>query len=237
GAAGVYEIIPAATANNYSFTPVNGHLYVNPFGSGANNLIVSLVCVEQIPPDENGFTYIAYFKYLNQNTTPVYVQAGLENRLTGAGQYSSSGIPQLFMPGEGIWEVRFDGVPVTWTVRSYKNWTKTASLAMAGSTSVQCNKSLMVTEQPESPVELELEMEMSVYPNPASDKIFVNLNNNLITADDVFLFDMTGKQYQVRSVKPSERMIEVDLSAIKAGMYILRIKTPEEIKVYRIIRH
>jgi hypothetical protein len=234
GAAGIYQIIPAATADNYLFTPVNGQLYVNPYGSGAKNVIVSLVCVEQIPPDENGFTYIAHFKYLNQNTTPVYVQAGIENRLTGAGQYSSVGIPQLFMPGEGFWEVRFNGVKVTWTVKSYKNWTKTTCSAFAVSTSVQCNKSLMVTDQPKTTVAPEIVI--SVYPNPANDKVFVNLNTSSVSADDVFLFDIPGKQYPVNPVKISDQLIEIDLSAIKSGMYFLRIKTPDELKVFRIIR-
>jgi len=138
------------------------------------------------------------------------------------------------MPGEGSWEVRFNGVQVTWTVKSYKNWTKTTSSAYAVSTSVQCNKSLMVTDQPKNTVEPEIVI--SVYPNPASDKVFVNLNTSSVSADDVFLFDIPGKQYPVNPVKISDQLIEIDLSAIKSGMYFLRIKTPDELKVFRIIR-
>jgi hypothetical protein len=190
--------------------------------------------VENVPPDENGFTWIARFKYTNNNSTPVFVPAGYNNQLTGPGSFSTSGQPELFMPGIGTWEVRFDGAYMTWIVKSYYNWTLTASSAFARSTSVQCNKTTLAEELPEKPIDTE--SGISVYPNPASDKVYINVSAGLITADDVFIFDMLGNQCQVRMVKISDNLIEIDLSAVKAGLYLLRIKTAVEIKAFRIIR-
>ena len=234
GAPGIYQIVPAATAANYLFTPVNGNLYVNPFGQGAKNVKVSLTCVEHTTPDPNGFAYIARFKYINANTTPVYVPAGIENRLTGPGHFSSSGQPQLFNPGEGTWEVRFNGGSITWTVKSYNNWTKTTSAASATSSSLQCSKNMLAGDIQDN--QGEKNDNLKVYPNPSDGKVFIELNGLMLSPEDISLYDMQGNLCRATLSGMSDFLVELDLAGFKPGMYMLRIRTGEGFRVFRIVR-
>jgi hypothetical protein len=234
GSPGIYQIMPSATAANYLFTPVNGTLYINPYGFGTKNVKVMLTCIDQIPPDPEGFTYIAHFKYTNSNNTPVFIPVGADNILSGNGSFSTSGQPELFMPGTGYWDVKFNGVMVKWTLKSYCNYTKTTSYATASSSSCKCNnKSSQFQDESVIPAELS---DIVVYPNPTSGKVFIAVGDREIVEKDVLISDLFGRIISPEINKTAGNLLEVDFTDHAPGVYIIRLMIDNDPKLYRIIR-
>ena len=235
GSAGTYQIIPSATADNYVFTPVNGTLYVNPFGSGTKNIRTSLSCVEQVNPANNGgFAYIAHYKYTNDNATAVYIPIGSENNLSGTGTYNSSQQPQLFLPGTYDFDVPFDGVKLTWTVKSFNgNGHKSSSTSSASSTSSKCNKSAEADEQAaiDQPA-----THVLVYPNPVKDKLTINLESMNGQVKAILVYDALGKAVLSPTLNASGENLEVNMSGLKSGLYFIRIEYGNTIETVRIVK-
>ncbi len=61
-----------------------------------------------------------------------------------------------------------------------------------------------------------------VYPNPSSDKIYIQLKEIPASAIEIELFDLSGRMIKHESVLPLQ-LIAVDLSEITAGAYLLKI--------------
>ncbi len=128
GAAGVYTIIPLLTnfANsvNYTITYINSQLYINPKGSGADDVDTYLECVEDrgasyTPANRR---YVARFYAKNTNSTPVYVPIGVNNKLSSTGSFDGSQQAVIFLPGNGTtrFNVPFDGVQLKWELKTYE---------------------------------------------------------------------------------------------------------------------
>ncbi len=65
-------------------------------------------------------------------------------------------------------------------------------------------------------------VELSMYPNPASNLLHIETNQTNVTA--VEIFDVLGKQ--VMQVKPANQR-ELDVSQLTNGMYFLKVSTSE----------
>lgn len=74
-------------------------------------------------------------------------------------------------------------------------------------------------------------IEMVVYPNPASDKLFVEIAGN--EKAEITLFDMFGKQ-ALRSIAFKEKSM-LDLSDLAEGVYFVRVKTANGIITRKIV--
>ena len=134
GNAGVYTITPSnlsfTKSNNYIISFVTGTLYINPKGSGAKKILPSLVCVDTLIGHASGFPYVAHWKYVNTNSTPVFVTRGTDNSLTSSASYSGQQ-PELFNVGTGYFDIYFNGTSMTWTVKTYEGNTKTTVTAVS----------------------------------------------------------------------------------------------------------
>jgi len=78
----------------------------------------------------------------------------------------------------------------------------------------------------------ELSNEMSFYPNPVADKLF------LMRKDDGD-FDVEILDFQARSIETRhffDSKVELDLSELKSGMYFLRIKEGKHIQMLKFIK-
>jgi hypothetical protein len=235
GSAGTYQIIPAATADNYIFTPVNGTLYVNPYGPSAKHIKFKLTCIDLIvPPDSNGFAYMARFDYDNENSTTVYIPIGTDNYLTGQGSYNGDEQPELFLAGGGTFYVPFDGNKLTWTIKSNnKNGQKTAVASSASSKSKRCMKS----EEAAAPeIQTEQVGDLKVYPNPVRDKVFISLPDDSPEKIDVAVFDVYGKTCAVNAIRSSDQLLEIELSGMRSGIYFIKINLQSGMEVLRVIK-
>jgi hypothetical protein len=236
GQSGTYEIIPFASAANYLFTAYNGSLYVNPYGPGTKNVKISLICVEPIPTDANGYSFIANFRYENPNAQPVYVGIGPENRISGTGKFENSNQPELFLPGTGTWQARFDGSRITWSLITYNGINKSSTASNASSTSNRCNtKSGTIVSRDDSSPSIHDEV-LKAYPNPTNDKVYITLGDRELLQKDVFISDVAGRILHLNINKPSRDVIAVDFSGLQNGIYFIRLNVDNEQKTVRIIK-
>lgn len=77
------------------------------------------------------------------------------------------------------------------------------------------------------------ETKISVYPNPTSSKIFINLDGYALT--EIRLTDMMGKQVKSISANGSSRK-ELDLSDLPRGIYMLQLIGQGKIDTRKIIK-
>lgn len=77
----------------------------------------------------------------------------------------------------------------------------------------------------------------NVYPNPASSFISVELKDDL-QIDDIYFVDINGKILNPKSYRKNRKLIDVDISNINEGIYIMDIRTIDSniIRIKAIIR-
>ncbi len=234
GNAGIYDVIPQATALNYIFTPVDGTLYVNPFGPGTKHLIPKLLCVDDANP-VGGYDYVAYFQYTNNNNSPVYIPKGEDNNLESAGSYDDSNQPELFLSGTNTFGIPFDGSDLSWTLASYnQKGQKTSEGASANSSSPKCNKGKSAEiEQPEN--NSGTTVDLKAYPNPVNDKVYINLYDYNVTEQNVNVYNIYGNLCDAPA-QMMDKIMEIDLTGMVKGMYFIKIRTATKLELIKVIK-
>lgn len=243
--AGVYPIVPSfnnfANAGNYNTSFVNGVLYVNPDEDGAKKLRPSLNCIEVVAsPLPGQYRYIAHFVCQNDNATPVYIPIGADNSVSSStGLFDAAAQPVVFVPGLTQFDVPFDGSKVTWTVRSYDSDHKTSVATNASSSSSRCSGSVRMM----SPASVEETttsnpIDARVYPNPAHDRVVVNLKSGVLSENGLTIYNAAGVAMPVKSARRiSAGSIELDITHIPAGYYIVKVKSNGNYEIFRFVKH
>ena len=72
------------------------------------------------------------------------------------------------------------------------------------------------------------------YPNPATNKISIETNSNLQGETTVCIFNMNGALLQQEKFQ-SQNLIEMDVSALAKGIYLLKIKTKAGIETKKLV--
>jgi len=88
---------------------------------------------------------------------------------------------------------------------------------------------------PSSVVENTFPTEIAVYPNPATDRISINLGASY-TNVRLVLKNMQGVEVLSRSVHDAGEIFDVAISALPAGTYFLQITTAEQAALIKIIK-
>ena len=253
GDPGVYRIIPELKhfkeKNNYTITYSYGYLYINPRCGDARMLRTGLSCVEKTGPGK----YVAHFYAVNNNRTPVYLPHGIYNFLFSFGRYDSRELPALFPPGTTRFSIPFDGSGLLWNVSSYQGCYLKADQAIASAWSPSCERTGWQDKLAVSPfappqmsggtipgltatphVEIAAgkpavtATQPTVYPNPAQAQATVLVPGSKISMNSIRLMDVSGREYAVRVSKVlSDDSFVLDVSRLKAGTYLLKIKTAD----------
>lgn len=246
GKTGEYAIIPLLVnfynAKNYVISYENGKLYVNPDCSKTQKLRIYLDCVEEVKG--SAFNYIAHFSCINPNTATIYLTHGEENKLTSAGSFDGSQLPEAFVSGTTRFNVPFDGKTLIWEIVTIESGKKTAIATTASSTSERCTKTYSnTTAQISGPDtytnELSAKESLSVYPNPAVRNVTVKAINGTVTVTNYncLLYDLYGQFYPIRIIKQvSDSEFELDVSGLRNGLYYIMVKNPDGYKTGRIIK-
>jgi hypothetical protein len=198
---------------------------------------VSLLCVDELdPPDSNGFTYVAHFKYINLNPTPVYIPIGSNNNFSGYGNYNGSNQPEVFMPGCDTIDIPFDGVKLTWKVKSYLLIfpVQSSTFAKYNSLSCDCFKSAEAEATPI--VKEEITTNVLAYPNPVRDVLYINLKTMEGSLKSLSIFDNYGRAYLVDEVSNDGQVLELNMSGLGQGLYFVRLNLADRVEVVRIIK-
>ncbi|MGB5027155.1 MAG: MBG domain-containing protein, partial [Chitinophagaceae bacterium] len=249
GSAGVYTIIPLlkpfANSINYTITYTNNYLYINPKGSGADDVDTYLECVEDrgasyMPANRR---YVARFYAKNTNSTPVYVPIGVNNSLSSAGSFDGSQQPVVFLPGNGTtrFNVPFDGVTLKWQLKTYEgNYLKTESVT-ASSSSVKCAINYAPAargatdesnyEEPPTTAKT------SLYPNPATNRVIIITAESVQSEKGIFLYDVYGRYYPAKVIRRiSEHSFELDVSGLLNGVYLIRVRGENGYQTLRFVK-
>ena len=72
---------------------------------------------------------------------------------------------------------------------------------------------------------------ISVYPNPSTDQITVTVSDNLLNAT-YYITDLSGKQVMVNNVNSNQ--MQIDISTLSNGQYILSIQSENEVLTKKI---
>lgn len=235
GLAGTYSIIPSATADNYTFTPVNGIFYVNPSGAGTKHIKTQLTCVEELAaPDSLGHTFIAYFEYDNDNATDMYIPIGEDNSLAGEGSFDGANQPEVFYAGGGSWTAGFDGNKLTWTVASFKhNGHKTSVASQASSTSSKCNKSDELSEDIDTGT---ANTGIRVYPNPVAGSVYLEAGKGVIQTKDIYIYDIYGRIFPLSISGNAGTSLEINMSGLQPGIYFIRVQSTLKNETFRVVK-
>jgi hypothetical protein len=227
--AGSYAIVPSATLKqpqNYSAVFQNGTLYVNPFGVGTKAVRPFLYCVEELSAPVEGFHYVAHFGYKNMNAIPVAVPLGSENFIQSEGSYYGNP-PAVFAPGEGTFDIYFDGYKLNWVVKSMESTKKTAMASVASSSSNRCNRYERATG---------LAVE-ALYPNPVSDILKVLINDIPQQVSASFYNELTAKNYNAKSSTGQfANEIQIGVQNLPPGLYYLKLLVNNKIFSFRIVK-
>ena len=71
---------------------------------------------------------------------------------------------------------------------------------------------------------------MTLYPNPANDRVFVNLGEETSQAGKIEVLDMGGKVVHVEELPPGYQLVRMDIAQLNRGMYVLRWMEGDQIR-------
>ena len=80
------------------------------------------------------------------------------------------------------------------------------------------------------------ELDISLYPNPASDLLQISLNKAVENGYQMELFDQAGKLHQQNIYNQSNTQFDLSISDLSPGKYYLRVKSSDEIKLKSFIK-
>jgi len=88
---------------------------------------------------------------------------------------------------------------------------------------------------PEYYVEKLAQVEMKIYPNPATEKITLSISNmEKIQTGTLHLYTLTGQLIQTRLL--SEAEVDISLVGLSKGTYILKVQVNDIIENWKIIK-
>jgi len=74
----------------------------------------------------------------------------------------------------------------------------------------------------------------SIYPNPTTDRLFVELDTKIINKTIIKIYDISGKlMFESRTLSKSNI---IDVSKLEKGMYLIKISTKDNSKTFKIIK-
>ena len=74
----------------------------------------------------------------------------------------------------------------------------------------------------------------NIYPNPTDNILKVNLKSNIILKD-LYFVDLNGKIFKPKELIRYQDILELNVSNLKMGIYILEIKNNKEINKFKIV--
>ncbi|WP_297764468.1 T9SS type A sorting domain-containing protein, partial [uncultured Muriicola sp.] len=213
---------------NYTFdeNTQKGVLYVNPTGNYLRKIRTYLDCVEE-DFTEGTLDYIAHYRYENPNDETIYIAEGPENQLTGPAEYSGE-LPFIFLPGQGTFQIRFDGNTMKWELTSRDSTHKSSTTTSSNANSNRCDAVNSETESGIAPYIL--------YPNPVNGMLYIDQNNmELVTLD---VFDIYGILYLTQTLdgRNGPTTHEINMSACRNGMYFIRCTNGDDVQVYSVVK-
>lgn len=82
---------------------------------------------------------------------------------------------------------------------------------------------------------LPIQLEVKVYPNPASSYLCLQVEDIETLPYEVFLYDLNGMQ--IKQIKVTDMQTEIDINNLVSSVYFLKVvKRDEAIKTFKIVK-
>lgn len=82
----------------------------------------------------------------------------------------------------------------------------------------------------------ELDVEVTVYPNPARDMVYIKFAEELKGETMIYLSGPDGRLIYNEALLPGELIKQIDMNRYPSGTYFLRIQNGNRLNVYKIIK-
>ncbi|NVO03565.1 MAG: T9SS type A sorting domain-containing protein, partial [Bacteroidetes bacterium] len=80
------------------------------------------------------------------------------------------------------------------------------------------------------------EKQISIYPNPVNEIVNIDYKVYDEKETEIIIIDLMGRVLKIRKLKVENRIITIDVSDLKSGIYFLKIHTNKEILAKKIIK-
>ncbi len=242
GNPGVYIIRPSslvfAADTNYTKSYIDGVLYVSSTEQQLKPIVITLKCVERLGADNpSGYKYVAHFYYENKNSVSVNIPVGIDNKIISVRPYKGNQ-PSVFNPGINYVDYYFNGDKLTWRVRTPGGkGTSPYSEASASSSSPKCNeRTESAIHGTGSGLDTEAAGSDKLYPNPATNTLWVVSNNFMDNQKGITIISASGIVYQPVIKSQSPHAIEIDISGLPKGVYFIRKQDKDQFKTLSFIK-
>tara|TARA_R110000737_G_scaffold36837_2_gene56539 strand:- start:1890 stop:3029 length:1140 start_codon:yes stop_codon:yes gene_type:complete len=83
-------------------------------------------------------------------------------------------------------------------------------------------------------VKIDMETEISIYPNPADDYIIVNSGSGLDNAQQFQIYDAMGRLISLETSKENDYAVRLNTSSLEAGIYFIKLSSGNMRKVIKL---
>ena len=85
-------------------------------------------------------------------------------------------------------------------------------------------------------IKLNSTVNLNVYPNPTSGAVRVSISDDVVGASTLEVYDITGKVISSIIVENGQKIVDIDLSSVHAGVYFGVLKTANKTQSFKIIK-
>ncbi|NPD46281.1 MULTISPECIES: T9SS-dependent choice-of-anchor J family protein [unclassified Lentimicrobium] len=78
-------------------------------------------------------------------------------------------------------------------------------------------------------------MDVAIYPNPAQNRLYIEINKPLEADTEVILWTLNGSKVITDKIKPGSQKLELDLSLLASGSYMLELKNEKNTVQHKIV--
>lgn len=209
--------LTASGANNY---------FWNTSATGASIVVSPTTSTSYTVIGTNAVTGCSNTATFTQNISSVNLSTSSSNSLICAGSSAS-----LTVSGNAtsyFWNTSATSSVIVVSPTTTTTYTVFGTNAVSG-----CTATAFVTQNVSACTGIQtnnLNNEINVYPNPASDNLNIRFNSSEIAELIVYLYDVTGKQLLKQKIHQHENN-QINLASFNNGVYILRILDSESSSV------
>ncbi|MEO8824089.1 MAG: T9SS type A sorting domain-containing protein, partial [Ginsengibacter sp.] len=99
------------------------------------------------------------------------------------------------------------------------------------------NRGNMIARLSDEILARETQGNTTVYPNPTVGKVTLRVNNASLDQNGIIISDVLGRVYSNGIVKKVySNSVQIDMTNLKSGVYFIRVKVENAIKIFRVIK-
>jgi len=78
---------------------------------------------------------------------------------------------------------------------------------------------------------------LKVYPNPATDELYLEYGQEQSVSTTIKLMDSSGKEVYSEIINPGMQIVKIDLSRLSGGMYLIQVSTDKNTLIEKFVKY